>query len=209
VRLVVKSDARQTRKAMAEPKPPPSPQAEQPEVSAFDSSGLVESFEIIRSKLILFFEVKRCVDPEGLADETLMRVFKKLCSSGEEVTDLTAYSFGFARNVFLEYLRKKDVVSLEFMDEQQYQFEMQANDDDNDAAMREKKMACLEQCLARLKKDDREMLLKYYEISGSLKTEHRLKMAQERNISRSTLSMRIFHLKEKLRKRVSDLLEDV
>jgi RNA polymerase sigma factor (sigma-70 family) len=192
---------------MAEPKPPSSPRAEHPEVSAYDSSGLVESFAIIRSKLILFFEVKRCVDPEGLADETLMRVFKKLCS-GEEVTDLTAYSFGFARFVFLEYLRKKDV-PLEFIDEQLYQFEMEANDDDNDAAMREKKMACLEQCLARLKKDDREMLLQYYEVSGNLKTEHRLKMAQERNISRSTLSMRIFHLKEKLRKRVSDLLEDM
>ena len=68
---------------MAEPEPPPHPQAEQPEVSAADSSELVESFKIIRSKLILFFEVKRCVDPEELADETLMRVFKKLCGGGK------------------------------------------------------------------------------------------------------------------------------
>ncbi len=59
----------------------------------------------LRDSLVRFFQIKGDFSPEEAADETLDRIATKL---GEDVLieNVTKYSFGVARLVFLENLRK-------------------------------------------------------------------------------------------------------
>ena len=143
--------------------------------------------------------------PEELADATLERVLEKLCE-GAKVTDLGRYSFGVAKNIFFEYLRSKRA-TLTFIDEHKYQSE--PINDEATAVMRERQLACLEECMKRLKERDRKMLLDYYQFKGRPKLDQRKKMAAEMNITREVLALRIFHLKQKLKKCVSERLEEI
>jgi len=207
VRLV-KSDTEEIRKAMAEPDTPPTiPQIDQAEVSGDAHLGIVELFESLRGRLIIFFEKRNCIDPEELADATLERVVKKLCE-GAKVSDLGRYSFGVAKKIFLEYLRKKNA-TVTFFDEQKYRSHSTSGAVEDDAVMRERQLTCLEECLGHLKEHDRTMLLEYYQFNGRAKLDQRRKMAKQMNISRETLALRIFHLKQKLKKCVSERLEDI
>lgn len=167
--------------------------------------GVVERFTAIRTRLIFFFEKRNCVDPEELADATLERVVQKLDS--EKVTDLERYSFGFAKKIFLEYLRKKKA-TVAFLDEQKYRLQSTSGGGEDEAIIRERKLTCMEECLAHLKEHERAMLMEYYEFNGRLKLEQRRKMAERMNISRETLALRIFHLKKRIRKCVTERLED-
>ena len=205
MRVVVKSDAGEILKAVAEPDTPANPPTDQSEVSVQAHLGIVELFESLRGRLIIFFEKRRCVDPEELADATLERVVEKLCE-GAKVANLGSYSFGVAKNVFYEYLRGKRA-TLTFIDEQKYKHE--PTSDENSAAMRERQLACLEECLSHLKERDRTMLLDYYRFKGRLKLDQRRKMAEEMNITREVLALRVFHLKQKLKKCVSERLEEI
>lgn len=202
--MVVKPDAGEILDTVAEPDTA-SPSSDQPEASGQVHLGIVELFESIRGRLIIYFEVRHCVDPEELADATLERVLEKLCE-GAIVADLRRYSFGVARNIFFEYLRGKKAM-LTFIDERKHQSEPSSVDDS--AVIRERQLACLEECLGHLKEQDRTMLLEYYQFKGRPKLDQRKKMAEQMNISRETLALRIFHLKQKLKKCVSERLENI
>ena len=65
-------------------------------------------YEQIRSRLIKIFTGRGCVDPEGLADETINRVTSKLTEIKSEFSgDPARYFFGVANKVYMEYLRRK------------------------------------------------------------------------------------------------------
>lgn len=171
-----------------------------------DRPGIVELFETLRGKLTLFFEVRRCVDAEGLADATLARVVQKLCE-GTKVLDLMGYSFGVAKNVFREYTRE-NTTRREFVEEQKHRLQSRQVEEEDDAALRERRLACLEECTARLRERERWTLFEYYRFKGQAKLDHRMRMAEQLNISRSALTLRIYHLKQKLKKCITDCLED-
>jgi RNA polymerase sigma factor (sigma-70 family) len=185
---------------------PPNGETNPWSVFGSDSQSIVELFELLRGKMVIFFEVRCCLDPEELADETLERVMKKLCA-GTEVTDLVRYSYGVARNIFHEYLRKEKA-KRKYVEAQQHRFGTHPEEEEPDAAEREQRRKCQEGCLARLKEQGRWLLSEYYRFRGQPKLDHRQKMADQLNISRETLRLRVFHLKQKLKKCVDDCLEN-
>ncbi|HEX7312603.1 MAG TPA: sigma-70 family RNA polymerase sigma factor [Pyrinomonadaceae bacterium] len=207
MRLVIKSDESRFDDSTAEPSEPPS----EPLSGAggpwgpFDGDGpsVVERFRALQSKLIFYFERRHCFDPEELADETLERVMRKLCE-GTEVLDLTHYSYGVARNVFYEYLRKEKAKH-KYSDEQRRRPEAAAGDDE-EAETRERRLRCLEGCMARLKERERWLMFEYYKYKGQRKVLHKQKLAEHLNISREALTLRIFHLKRRLKTCIEDCL---
>jgi len=97
------------------------PNAETNPWSAFggeEGESIVELFESLRAKLTTFFEVRRCIDPEELADETLQRVVLKICQ-GTEVSNLVGYSYGVAKNIFMEHVRSEKARQA-YLDSQKY-----------------------------------------------------------------------------------------
>jgi DNA-directed RNA polymerase specialized sigma24 family protein len=171
-----------------------------------DRQSIVELFETLRGKLTLFFEARRCVDAEGLADATLERVIEKLCE-GTKVADLTGYSFGVAKNIIREDARKERARQ-RYVEEQRHRLQAVQGEEDDEAALRERRLKCLEDCTARLRERERWTLFEYYKLRGQRKLEHRRKMAEQLNISREALTLRIFHLKQRLKRCINDCLKN-
>ncbi len=66
-----------------------------------------EKYETIRQGLIKMFSWKRASDPEGLADETINRVTRKVAAIREGyVGDPRLYFYGVAKRVLLEEVRR-------------------------------------------------------------------------------------------------------
>lgn len=171
-----------------------------------DGQSAGERFESLRRKLVFYFESRRCDDPEDLAHETLERLMRR---HGEhvEVKDLMRYSYGVARNVLYEHLRKKKAEK-RYINEQEYR--SHADEADVEAATaKERRLKCLEECAARLNAQESALLTDYFSGRGRNRQEHRRRMAEQLNIPRDTLTLRVFNLKRRLRKCIEKCLEEL
>ena len=63
-------------------------------------------YQLIRFKLIKYFEWQRCVAAEELADETIDRVARKI-AEGQQMENLRGFFYGVARLVLKEFQRKE------------------------------------------------------------------------------------------------------
>lgn len=189
---------------MADQDPPPDAVTDSWSMFGDDEQSAGESFEGLRRKLVFYFESKRCDDPEEMAHETLERLMRR---HGEQVKvkDLMRYSYGIAKNVLQEYWRKKKA-------EQKYITEEgrrpHANTDDESAAGKEHRLKCLEECSAGLSAQERTLLTDYFGGGGRSIQERRREMAERLNISREALTLRVFHLKHRIRKCIEQCLEE-
>jgi len=206
VRLVVKSNDNWIGNSMAGPKEPLNAEADPWRAFEGDDRDIVERFRSLQKKLIFFFERQRCSDPEELADETLERVVRKMCE-GTEIQDLLRYSYGVAKNVFREYVRREKAKH-KYLDDQRHYTKAEVEDDVADKAAQEQRLQCLEECKGRFNKQDYWILYEYYRYNGQRKLEHRRKMAEELKITRAALTLRVFHLKQRLRRCIDECLEN-
>jgi DNA-directed RNA polymerase specialized sigma24 family protein len=159
-----------------------------------DAAG--KKYEEIRYRLIKIFGRRGCPVAEELADETLDRVCRKVRQIADTyVGDPALYFYGVAQNVYLEYLKKKPVpdappvVVLPDNVEQRHQ--------------------CLEHCLNGFRKDDRDILLGYFQDDRKAKIDHRKELAERLEISLNTLRMRIHRLKLSLHDCIVDCLKNL
>ena len=156
-----------------------------------DEGVAASAYSSLRSSLVRFFELKGDLDGDRSADETLDRVSAKL-SGDVLIEDLTKYSFGVARLVFLENLRK---VQSQEKALKSYQFENQrtAVDDDTDG------FAKMRECFDSILPSDRELLQKYFaDMSRSELDEERRRLAESLGASQNNLRLKIFRLRRRL-----------
>ena len=146
--------------------------------------------------MIRFFRFRGCADPLRLADETVNRVALKVADfdSPESVKVIT-YFYGFAANIYMEYLREteKREVSL---------------DSENLPALKNLRTAevlpnvegdCLEKCLLKLLPEESSLVIEYYEKDKSEKFEVRRRLATTLNLKMPALHTKVFRLRNILR----------
>lgn len=157
-----------------------------------------ERYEVIRQKLMKFFECRASSSPEDDADETISRVARRL-EDGEQIEHVPAYFYGVARLVLLERGRQqrremtaRDAVS-----------EYQRSETDADPDPR---LACLERCLAALSAPSRELLVSYYEADSPVRIRRRHELAQHHGIPMNALRIRVHRLRVTLEACVSRCL---
>ena len=151
-------------------------------------------YEKIRRDLIKMFTDRGSLDPEDLADETINRVTRKLKEIKKTFTgDPARYFFGVAKMILLEHLRKKIPQIAPAPPNDPNQIELEYN--------------CLEQCIERLSKEDRELLLRYYGADGRVETEHRRALAKERGIAPNALRIRVYRIRQALKQCVEKCVE--
>ena len=63
-------------------------------------------YEIVRLKLVKFFEWRGCESPEDQADETINRVARRI-DEGEVINNLESYFLGVARLLLLESEKRR------------------------------------------------------------------------------------------------------
>ena len=151
-------------------------------------------YEKIRRSLIKMFSDRGILEPEDLADETINRVTHKLKGIEKDFTgDPALYFYGVANYVYMERLRKKlpQVVVTP----------------PNDANRIELEYNCLERCIDRLSKEDRDCLLRYHGPEGRNETEHRRALAEELGIGPNALRIRVYRIRQTLKECVAKCVE--
>ena len=155
-----------------------------------DNAGL--KYELLRSKLISFFDWRNCPFPEDHADEALNRVIKKL-SLGESIRDPSTYVFGVARMLLLEISRasEKERSALNLL--------QPAPIIDVESEEMQRRVEVLQNCLAKLPERSRELITQYYEGGdGAGKIQKRRELAQRLGMAVNALRIRACRLREKL-----------
>ena len=146
-------------------------------------------YEIIRAGLIRIFVSKGLSDAEHYTDETIDRVIKRLPELQESyVGDPVRYFHGVARNVLLEYGRRKEVPT-DVLPQRPTK-----------ESVRSDTHECLTKCLKLLPRDKQEFILDYHLYQGQAKILHHREMAHELRISEGALRTRAHHLRVNLEK---------
>src|SRR6266508_987851 len=136
-------------------------------LSAFssDRESAGEQYELVRLKLVRYFELRMCPNPDDLADEAIDRVARRL-AEGERIAspEIMRYVYGVARNVLLESWktqtrRQRSLAAVPPMEAESVDVERQA--------------ACLRRCLERAQAENRDLLLQYYRDVGRAKIDRR------------------------------------
>ena len=134
-----------------------------------------------------FFSQRHCSFSDELADETINRVILK--SSEERIENKIAYCYGVARNVYRESLRKErthldiDDVTIAAKEPEEQSFSGE----------------CLDQCLAKLSPETRNLLLDYFSEAKLRKIELHRRISEGLQTTQTALRMRVMRSKQKLK----------
>jgi DNA-directed RNA polymerase specialized sigma24 family protein len=145
-----------------------------------DRSKAGDEYELLRRRLVKFFEWRSLEDPDDHADDTLNRLARNL-ESGEAIRDVNAYALGIARLVAHEAIRH----------------EVRAKDAlrtiagvrrvERGAVLR---AHCLRCCLAKLAAEERQLIIAYYRGEGRAKIQNRSHLASTLGIGENALRIR-------------------
>jgi DNA-directed RNA polymerase specialized sigma24 family protein len=153
-----------------------------------DRAGL--RYETIRRKLIRFFECRGSAHADELADETIDRVGRRL-GDGEQVrhADAGAYFHGVARNVLRESWRARRTSPPE---------PAYPRVADGEEMRAERRLQCLDACLAALPPDERQLILWYYQADEAVHIEARKGLAGTLGIGMNALRIRAHRIRGRL-----------
>ncbi len=150
-----------------------------------------EEYVLLWHKLIMYFQSRACLVAEELADETLNRVAKKI-AAGEEPRNILAYCHGFARMVWLEYLKNpgtkrgslEDVPPTPCLG--------------TDEISRKERHACFYKCLQEIPIEEARMMVEYWYHEDRPNRDVRRELAEKLKISPTALRIRVYRLKKRL-----------
>lgn len=166
-----------------------------------DSDGA--NYLSIRRRLITFFDRKNADFPEDLADETLMRVARRLNEEGRIDGDPARFCYITARFVFHEWIRE----SSRTVNAEPHHVEIAAPAADEERKLRELRLSCLEKCVASLDAAKKDLITKYYLGARREKIDNRRELAVRLGITTNALMIRASRIRERLEECVKNCLE--
>jgi len=166
-----------------------------------DREEAARRYEELRKKLIRFFTWKHCHTPEELVDESLDRAARKIAAGAVDRSgDPFGYCYVVATYVLKEYRKRAKPEQIENHDD--------FINPEHKPRFSEDEAACMDQCLARMKQQDRDLFARWFQCNkGREKIETHRKMAEEKG-SMSALRTWICRTKEKLRECVEACLKE-
>jgi DNA-directed RNA polymerase specialized sigma24 family protein len=158
-----------------------------------------ERYVEIRRRLVAYFERRNCPDADELADETLSRIGRTLEQDGHiETTPPARYCYVVARFVLLEAFRRERrharLDTVWQIDHGRHE----AASDDEQAALRERQLECLDRCLDELNRDQRRLIVDYYADAKSPRIERRRALAARLGITMNALAIRASRIRDTL-----------
>src|SRR5262249_15967727 len=150
-----------------------------------------EAYERLRMKLTFFFESRAGASAADLVDATIDRAARKtleLKSREEAIRNPVAYIRGIAHFILMEHNAARNAVPLEVDPPQPGVDDVEQMHD------------ALERCLERLKPDQRELIREFYQGEKAAKKNARARLAERLDITMNALSLRAFHIRQKLEK---------
>jgi len=168
-----------------------------------DRDRAAEKYEALRRTLIRFFEWRSAPFPNEHTDETFDRVCRKI-DDRAAIGNIGGYCYEVARLVCLEALKGRDrkLVSLDAAGAPM----PAAPVPEDEAADKERRLTCLDECLRVLPPDRRELILEYYRDDRRARIDRRQLLAQRFGLQRETLANRAQRLRNKLEHCVAQCL---
>jgi len=169
-----------------------------------DRDLAAKMYEEIRRDLIKVFGWNKCIDPEGMADETFDRAARKahqLKDSFEGNRKL--FFYGVANNLIKEY--RKTVRSYVSLDEVEIAENPAMEFEAETTELREE---CLRTCLLELTVEKRDLLIGYYAKEKRAKIEQRAEMAHRLGVSKETLRVRMCRIRSELGECIEHCLDE-
>jgi len=166
-----------------------------------DEQRAWERYGIICRKLMTFFENKKNVDPVDCTIKTFHRVLKNIDNGKiDQIPIFDKYFLEVAYYIFKESGREV-TVSIEVLTPPQMpvtdpEYEEEEN---REREKKEQRLDCLDQCLKRLKENERELIIDFYKGSGTERKKIRKNLARKFNITRNALRIKANRLRDKLR----------
>lgn len=157
-----------------------------------DRENAGTEYNKIREGLIRYFRFKGCSDSQTLADETLNRVAEKISvlDESKNVKKISIF-YGFASNVFREYLRNEQRQNEKIS---RFSIEQSRFAEPEDETI-DSRIECLNKCMAKISDEEREIFVEYYGQEKEKKSAARKKIAGRLQCQLNTLQVRIFRLR--------------
>lgn len=153
-----------------------------------DRNRAGEKYETVRRKLTKYFSWQGCSFPEDRADDAMNRVAKRL-AEGEPIRDLARYVHGVAQLIVRESQQERARVQRAAGELLRGGLAPPSPEDH---------AACLEQCLAQLAPESRNLIVRYYQGERGVRILNRKKLAREFDIPLNALRNRALRLRERL-----------
>lgn len=158
-----------------------------------------EKYEAIRRRLIQYFVLRQCLDPEALADETIDRVAKRTLEIADSFQgEPGQFFYAVAKRLLIEP-RPRPIWILRDQDLLDRNVEKEEN--------REQLYECLDKCMLTLTADKRELLMAYYEKSKRAKIDARRQLATQLGVSPAALRVRLFRITTNLRECIENCMK--
>lgn len=154
-------------------------------------------YELLRRRLVKFFEWRNSETPEDLADTVFDRLIKKI-TAGEQIQNINAYSTSVAQLVLKEDYRRSGRLAQTTDDDPQIESLVAAarfSEPDDYADVR---LDCLEKCLVKLGPASEHLVRAYYDTDERTMIATRKRLADSSDVSLNTLRIRVCRLKAKL-----------
>ena len=162
-----------------------------------DEAGV--QYEIVRRKLVRFFEWRKVESADEYADETLNRVARRL-EEGEAIENLNSYLYGVARMVHMEALRRQELVPI---DEAPQTLRQKAPE----PAESEPRVLCFDHCLDSLAPESRRLIVDYYQEERRAKIELRQELADSLQIPLNALRIRAHRIRVRLEQCIAQCMK--
>ena len=151
-----------------------------------DRDKAAEKHERIRHRLIRVFSSRGCYEAEDLADQTISVVTSKIDWLRENyVGDPALYFYAVAKKIFLEWLKRKSPPNPPPPEPAPPEVEQLAT--------------YLDDCMDQLLPAERDLVLRYHEFERQEKIRNRKKLAEESQLTRNALRIKVCHLHARLR----------
>jgi DNA-directed RNA polymerase specialized sigma24 family protein len=157
-----------------------------------------EKYELLRTRLVKFFEWRDSPCPEQQADECLDRLIQCL-ARGEAIENLEAFAHGVARKILLESRRERERERAVLAGASWTQ---RPGGEPGDACDQ-----CLERCLAWLAPGERELIIEYYRSAGAGRITGRRALAERLGVSVSVLRLRAHRIRARIEACVRNCVE--
>jgi RNA polymerase sigma factor (sigma-70 family) len=170
-----------------------------------DREVAARKYELIRAKLLKYFECRGCSLPEDLTDDTINRVARRLYE-GQRIwtSEPASYFYGIARNVLKEYWAspEREFARLDALPPLAHPQTATLNSTEgkSDTLQIERRLDQLAVCLAQLPAESRALILDYYEGEKSERICRRKQMAERLGIPQNSLRIRVHRIRERLQR---------
>lgn len=166
-----------------------------------DDTEASEKYLQLKRNLVRFFEARGIIASDEASDEVLDRLARKL-ESGDQFENVATYALGIARLVALEFYKRPKFAGESHLPE------VAVTPVEDYPEESERKLGCLDQCLAKLEPEKREIIVGYYQGEKRSKIDNRARLASRLKIPANALRNRAVRLRGALESCILDCLGD-